>query len=188
MAKYGAKYVKWAKQATTPENALPTYNAPISLSKLVKVSETPNFSEGSIYGDNEMAEYAAEFVDADLNVEVTDITAEVAGQVFGATVDPENGDVAYGTEDGQPYGGLAFISCRVNNGTKSFVGIFYPVVKGVLNGDEFETKGDSITFSTGSIKFKATGANNSKWKITSGNLTTEEAAKAWVDARFSGSR
>lgn len=184
MAKYGAKYVKWAKQATTPENALPTYNAAISLSKLVKVSENPSFSEGSLYGDNELAEFATEFVEAELNVEVTDITAEVAGQVFGATVDESSGDISYSTDDGQPYGGLAFVSCRVNNGTKSFVGVFYPVVKGVPSGDEFETKGNSITFSTGSIKFKATGAANSKWKITSGDLTTETAAKAWVDACF----
>lgn len=184
MAKYGAKYVKWAKQASAPANALPTYDAAISLSKLVRLSETPLFSEGSLYGDNELAEYAAEFVEADLEVEVTDITADTAAKVFGATIG-DGGDITYSTEDGQPYGGLAFVSCKVNAGTKSFIGIFYPVVKGVLNGDNFETKGDSITFSTGSIKFKATGANNSAWKITSGELTTEALAKAWVDGCFS---
>ena len=170
MAKYGAKYVKWAEQIAAPDNALPTYGAAISLSKLVKLSETPSFAEGSLYGDNELAEYAAEFVEADLAVEVTDITAAIAAKVLGATVESGSGDISYSTEDGQPYGGLAFVSCRVNAGKKSFVGVFYPVVKAVLDGENFETKGDSITFSTGSMKFKATGANNSKWKITSGEL------------------
>ena len=188
MAKYGAKYIKWAPTATTPDDALPTYGTAESLSKLVKVTETPNFSEGKQFGDNELCEYAKEFVDADLAIEVTDQTPAGAAALYGAAVDSGTsgtGNVTYKSTDTQPYGGLAFYACKMVNGVKKYVGHFFPLVKASLSEEDFETKGDSITFVNSKINFKALACNSGAWHITSAELTTEAAAKTWVDGRFS---
>lgn len=178
MAKYGAKYIRWAPKTEGG------YGSAIALGKLIKVTDAPKFAEGKLYADNTLAEYAAEFVEADIDVEVSDVPTAAAAAIFGATTD-EQGNVHYGSEDSAPNGGLGFVSCKVVDGTKSFVGVFYPVVKGVLDGDEYQTKGDSITFSTGKLKLKASAENTSSdWKVESKALQTEEAAKAWVDAQL----
>lgn len=180
MAKYGAKNIKWAPKSGNG------YGAAISLGKLIKVSDSPKFSEGKLYADNALAEYVSEFVEADLTVETSDIPTEAAAAIFGATVSGEGATatITYGSEDAGPYGGLAFISCKVVDGVKSFVGVFYPQVKGVLEGDEYETKGENMTFATGKLKMKATANAANAWKIESEALTTEAAAQAWINARL----
>ena len=49
MAKYGAKYLRFAPFADTtpePDAALPNYGAPIDVGGLVKVTDAPAFNEG----------------------------------------------------------------------------------------------------------------------------------------------
>ena len=86
MASYGAKYIKWAPFADAdPENGIgyPKYGKAIVLSKLVKVTDNPTYAEGKLYGDDELAEYASEFVENDIDIEVTEITNEMAKGIFG---------------------------------------------------------------------------------------------------------
>lgn len=180
MAKYGAKAIKWAPESTNG------YGATVDLGKLVKVTDTPKFSEGKLYADNSLAEYVNEFTEADVNVEVSDIPTASAVSIFGATSATESGGTAitYGSEDSAPYGGLGFICCKLVNGVKSYVGIFYPRVKATLEGEEYETKGDTVTFATGKLKFKAVANAANAWKQESAALDSETAAIAWVTGKF----
>ena len=187
MASYGAKYIKWAPFAdANPEsgNGYPKYGKALVMSKLVKVTDNPTYAEGKLYGDDELAEYASEFVENDIDIEVTEITNEMAKGIFGASLAAESEDLVLGSNDAAPYGGLAFICCKMVGGKKSYQGIFFPKNKSAMQGEEYNTKGDSITFGTGKIKLKGSAAVNGAWKVKSKAFPTETEAKAWVDEKL----
>lgn len=186
MATYGAKYIKWAPfAAADPESGegYPKYGPALVLSKLVKVTDSPTYAEGKLYGDDELAEYASEFVENDIDIEVTEISNEMAKGVFGASLE-ETEDLVFGSNDSAPYGGLAFICCKMVGGKKSYQGIYYPKNKSAMQGEEYNTKGDSITFGTGKIKLKGSAANNGAWKVRSKAFPTETEAKSWIDTKL----
>lgn len=187
MATYGAKYIKWAPfAAADPESGegYPKYGTALVLSKLVKVTDNPTYAEGKLYGDDELAEYAREFVENDIDIEVTEISNEMAKAVFGAAIDEESEDLQFGSNDAAPYGGLAFTCCKMIDGKKKYKGIYYPKNKSAMQGEEYNTKGESITFGTGKMKLKGTIAKNGKWKVESKIFPTEAEAKAWVDEKL----
>lgn len=188
MAKYGARYIKFAPFAASnpePDNAYPNYGTAVDMSKLVKVSDNPNVAEGKLHGDDELAEYASEFTEADIDVEVTEVSNAMGAAILGATLGTD-GDLEQGGDDAAPYGGLGFITCKVINGVKGYAGVYYPKVKAQIQGEEYETKGDSINFVTGKLRFKATQAANGEWKVTSAVKATFAAAKTWIDGKLGG--
>ena len=189
MAKYGARYLKFAPFAASnaePANAYPNYGSVTQVMKLVKVSDSPNLVEAKHYADDELDEYVAEIGEADLDIEISDLSGDQAAASLGAAKDEQTGDVAYG-EDAAPYGGLGFVSCKIVGGVRSYVGVYYPKVKAALQGEDYETKGENITFANGKLKMKAARAANGKWKVISAGKTTPELAKAWVDQKLGAS-
>lgn len=192
MAKYGAKYLRWAPFAeTNPDassEAFPKYGDPISLGALVRVSDTPTFNEAKSYGDNALKEHVIEFKECGVAVEVTDLSNEVASAVLGASFDSESTkELTFGAEDNAPYGGLGFYINKMVDGVKSYHGIYYPKLKAAMQGTEYATKGDSITLTGGSLQFTAAAPANGKWKVESDDFATEDEAKAWVDEKIKAS-
>ena len=189
MAKYGAKYLRWAPFAvTTPEHvesAFPKYGDPISLGALVSVTDTPTFNEAKMYGDNALKEHVNEFKECGVAVELTDLANSVASAVLGATISEETeNDLEFSAEDNAPYGGLAFYINKMVDGVKSYHGIYYPKLKASMQGTAYTTKGDSITLAGGSLNFTAAAPMNGKWKVESDDFPTEAEAKAWVDKKI----
>lgn len=187
MAKYGAKYLRFAPFAETnpePDDALPNYGTPMGLGALVKVSEAPAFNEGKIYGDNELAEYVNEFKECVIDVEITELSNTVAAALLGATLTttPDK-ELQFSGGDNAPYGGFGFIACKQINNVKKYQGVYYPKVKAAIQGDEYATKGDGITLTGGKLKLTTTTAKNGQWKVLSDDLETEELAKTWVDGK-----
>lgn len=182
---YGAKGIKWAPIKTEPATALPTYDAAISLGALNKVSETVNFNEASGYGDNVLKVSVKEFRDGSLAVEVTELTNDNAAKLSGSTVEEVSKDTHFNGEDDAPYGGVAFFINKIkDNGQKVYQGIFYPKVKANLEGEEYTTKGESITLANSKLSLKVFACNNGDWKIKSDDLTTEAEAIAWVAGKL----
>lgn len=191
MARYGAKYIRWAPFATEtpePEGALPKYGAVLSLSELQKISDNPTYAEGKQPGDDGLAEYVREFTEADVDVEITDLPVELEQAVLGAkeTASGTHKVTRFGTSDVAPYGGLGAVSCIQRNNVKKYQAIVYPKVKAAMQGEEYTTKGDSITLTGGKLKFKAMACASSDWKLKSPYLATEAEAKAFIDAIFNG--
>lgn len=190
MAKYGAKYLQWAPFAeTAPDEstaAFPKYGTPVNLGKLVKVTDSPTFNEGKIYGDNSLAEYVNEFKECGIDVEVTELSNSVSSSIFGATLatSGDDTDLKFGEDDNAPYGGLAFYVCKLVNNVKKYQCIYYPKLKASMQGDEYATKGDGITLTGGKIHFTASAPANGSWKVVSTEVGTEAAAKTWVDAKI----
>ena len=190
MTRIGARYIKWAPfHETDPEqdNAYPRYGTPDQLAELCAVSDTPNYAEAKLYGDGDVVEYVKEFVDADLNVEVTSLTGTQGKNLLGLeSLDTD--DVGYG-EDNAPYGGLAFVTCEIRRGSKKYNAVYYPKVKFSATGMEYNTKNDTITFATGKLTGKAFGckkvAGKSIWKVEPQESFTDlDDAEAWVDAKI----
>lgn len=186
MATYGAKYIKFASLKTEPDDAIPTYENAVQIAELQKLTDNPTYSEGKQYGDDRLVEYVSEFNEADVDVEVTDLDNQMQSTIFGATLSGENvnEELAFGGSDIAPYGGLGAVICRMRHNVRTYQGILYTKVKATMQGEEFTTKGDSITLSGGKLKFKATEPKYGKWKIKSAMFPTLEAAQSWVDAKL----
>lgn len=189
MATYGAKYIRFAPfAADSPdesEAAYPRYGDPISLGALQRLSDNPSYNEAKIYGDDVLDEYVSEFKECPLDIEITELKNEAAAAVTGAAVGGDaDGDLVFGGDDVAPYGGLACYVRKLVGGKACFQGIYYPKAKATMQGEEYATKGDSITLTGGSLHFLASTCKKGAWKVKSKLLDTEDAAKAWVDGKI----
>lgn len=184
--KYGAKGPRWGKIQSEPAGARPTYEAPQKIGSLMKVTESLSMNEAKGYGDNVLKVYVNEFKECGLATEVTELPAAQLADMVGATL-AESGDLSFATEDAPSYGGYAFyINKAKDNGSKVFQGVFYPKTKAVIQGDEYSTKGDSITLASDKLQMMASACNSGEWKVMSQEFTTEAEADAWCDAQFTG--
>lgn len=185
MSKYGAKYGRWAPfEGPEPANALPTYGTAVPLGPLNKVTDNPSFASSDLYGDNALKHHKDKFSRAAVEYTSTNLPLTSAAAIYGATIDEDNTQVDYGN-DNPPLGGLAFF-CELDDevsGKTVYRGIFYPKLRAVMTGEEFNTTGETLTFDTDVIQFTAQLPNAGPWKRTK-DFDTEEAAKAWVDSCF----
>lgn len=188
---YGAKYIKWAPfAAENPEPAgkLPSYGTAVSLGPLNKVSDTPAFNEGKGYGDNALQVYVNKFKETVLAVETTEVPREAMSAVSGTTIETgEHKNMRFRDADKAPYGGLGFFVNLLLTGNRDVCkGVFYPKVKAMLQGVEYNTNGENITLSTSKLQFTGAACASGDWKIESELFDTEEEAQAWVDGMFTG--
>lgn len=188
---YGAKYIRWAPFAETnpePDGKLPQYGTAVSLGVLNKVTDTPSFNEAKGYRDNSLKVYVNKFKEATLAVEVTEIPRDTMSAVSGAEIEPgEHKNMWFGDNDKPPYGGLGFFVNMLLDDTRDVCrGIFYPKVKAMLQGTEYNTNGDSITLATGKLQFTASSCKIGKWRCYSVDFDTEDEAVAWLDGMFTG--
>lgn len=181
MAKFGAKHPCFAPIATEPDNAAPTYGVGAEIGKLVAANLTVNLASGELFADDILAEQLSEFASGTLVMETDDMVAEIAGMVYGATV---NGNrVTYNKGDTAPLGGLGYYKVMMRNGVKYYEGYYYPKVRAALGNDNAQTRGNSITFSTTSTTFTVFAPNAGDWRETE-TFTTEEAAKLWIENKL----
>lgn len=188
---YGAKYIRWAPFAAEdpePAGKMPTFGTAVGVGSLNKVTENPTFNEAKGYGDNHLAVYVNKFKEAVIAVETTEIPRAVLSAISGAEI--ESGDhknIWFGDNDKPPYGGMGFyVNMILDDERDVCMGIFYPKVKAMLQGGDYNTNGENITLSTGKLQFTASSCNNGKWRAYSDLFDTEAEAAAWVDGMFTG--
>lgn len=190
MARYGAMYLQWAPfaedKADEDESKYPSYGTPVNLGALIKVTDAPSVQEATIYGDDTVDEAVAEVCEYTADAEVTELANEVASVIFGATLgsSDSDSDLRFSMNDNPPWGGLGLFIRKKVKGATVFQGIYYPKLKAAVQGEEYATKGGSITLTGGKIHFKGTNAKNGAWKVKSKNFPTQAEAKAWVDAKI----
>ena len=164
MPQYGAKNLQWAPFAASnpePEDALPNYGTPMKLGDLMSVAETLNFSEVESRADDVRKIYLREFVDGSLAVGVLELPNDTA-----------------------PYGCLGFYTTNIKaDGSKYYKGIFYPKVKASLDGRTYNTKQKTIVLDSPKLTLSVDACNTGEYRIESDELTTEAAAKTWVNGK-----
>lgn len=188
MAKYGARYSRWAPWASdfedTDSKKLPRYGEVVNVGQLNKASENLNFNEGSLPGDDQIVLYEKLFKDGTVDVESVYLAVKDAAAMLGASCDAENG-LAHGDDDKPPYGGYGAITHHVSKTKSYFQVIFYPKVKATISGETLETRGDSINFNADKLSFHLESPACRKYKIVK-DFETEAAAQAYIDSLFAG--
>lgn len=193
--KYGARYIRWApfaEGASSAPNAVPSYGTAVGIGALQKVTDNPAFNTAKAYGDDGIVVQLDEYKENIVAVEITTIPQAVATSMFGAesVSESDGGGTQYGTEDKAPFGGLGFVSCKIgDDGVRYYQGILYPKVQATLQGNEYTTKGETVTLNGDKVQFTGyaaplTTGGTSKWKWESDHLATPALACAWVDARL----
>lgn len=188
---YGAMYIKWAPFAaenSEPAGKLPSYGTAVSLGPLNKITDNPSFNEAKGYGDNALQVYVNKFKETVLAVETTELPRDTMSAVSGTTIETgTHKNMRFRNTDKAPYGGLGFIVNLLLTGNRDICrGVFYPKVKAMLQGTEYNTNGENITLSTKKLQFTGSACASGDWRIESPDFETEAEAKAWVDGMFAG--
>ena len=182
MAQMGLKYLAWAKVKEEAENAEPTYENGKEIGKIVSLNVSISNSEGKLYANDQLAEYASEFSEGDLTAETDNISLEDQATMLGATYSEEGGYVG-ATGDTAPYGGIGGYQVLMVKGKKVYRAWVYPKVKAMQPDLDASTKGDSVSFGTQPIKMKVSATNTGKW-IYQKDCDTEEDAKSFVNGKL----
>ena len=178
MANYGLARPYIGKLDTTTRK----YSDGFRCGKAVNTDITPNYNEGSLFGDNQLQEYAKEFKDADINLGVTELPLKSADTMFGHTVDEETKTITYKANDDSNYVGYGIYANEVVNSVKSFVGVFLPKVKFTEAAESYTTKGDSIEFKTPALTGKAYALEDGTWKEKK-IFETEAEVQSWLEEK-----
>lgn len=187
MAKFGARYSRWAPWAEGFEDVdstkLPSYGDALSIGELNKAGDSLNFREGSLHGDDQIALYEKNFKDGSLDVESVFISLPDAAKILGCAHD-ENG-LAHGDDDEPPYGGYGCITHHIKRGKKYFEAVFYPKVKASPTAETYETRGDNINFATDKLSFHIESPVCRKYKVIK-DFDAEAEAVAYIEGLFKG--
>lgn len=185
MAKYGARYIRWAPFASSnaePDASLPKYGSgKVSLGELQRVTDSFSKEEVSMYGDDLLVEYLEEMTEYTVDVETAQLPFATERSIYGIG---GSGDLSYDTDDVPPWGGLSFVRSLIINGEKKWQGIYYPKVKAAVQGEEDATKQKGMSFTGDKIHFVGTAAKNGVYKVKSELKTDAATAQAWCDTQL----
>ena len=183
MAKMGLKYVAWNKMTADTDAADPTYesNGAIVVGRMVSINVAISNSEGELYADDMLAEYASEFSSADLTAEVDNISLENQAKLYGATYS-EDGEFQACANDNAPYGCVGGYQVLQINGVKKYRAWFYPKAKASMPDFDGTTKGNSVSFGTQPMKMKIASPKHGPWYCAQ-EFDTEADAKAYIDGK-----
>lgn len=190
MARYGAKYIKWAPFKTADTSAAaPVYDQEkvLELSELTTANWTPTIASGQQYGNNMKVEDISQVTGGTLALEITDLSEEARIALYGNK--PDNAGSAtksvQGAQDEPPYGGLVYIKCGVRNGVYYWEGYFYPKCKAVPSADGVQTGNSSITLSGDSLSLSVLPRLNDQGvREISKRFTTEAEAVTWCNTQL----
>ena len=190
MAYYGLK-----KPIVAKRTAAGTYDIPqgglTQFARAIAFSVAPTYAEAALACDNDPhGEYEKEFVEADVTLGTDTVPVDVHEVLFGSTVSASESGVGaeinvvtYKKDDQANEVGTAVIGDEVLHGVKKWVAVFLPRVKYADPGENFETKGSSITYKTPSIAGKAYAETDGTWRKRA-VFASEAEAIAWIEDCF----
>lgn len=181
MASMGLRYMAWAKMATEPTNAIPTYSAGLVLGKAVSTNLAVQTAEGELYADDMLSEYVSEFVSADFSAEVDNISLANQATVYGATYASDEFQAS--KSDVAPYGGVGGYQVLLINNVKKYRAWFFPKAIASMPDLDAATQGNSISFGTQPIKMKIMSPLYGSWYYVK-EFTTAAAAQAYIDSKL----
>lgn len=192
---YSAKMIQWAPFATTnaePADDFPRYGTPINLGALNNVVEQLNYADVRAYGDDVCKIIENDFTDGLLTIETLELPIKAAAALTGNTITAgsgdEGGDLEFSAEDLAPFGGASFVTgWRRADGTRYHQGIWYPKVKAHLEGQTYNTRGQTIILTNSKIVFAVMACNKGVPKVLSPEFTTEAKVIAWVNEKIKAS-
>lgn len=140
------------------------YSNGFACGKAVSMNITPNYVEGSLYADDEQAEYEKAFQNATVQMGTDTLPIAAASVMYGHDTNAETGEVVYKTTDEPNNVGVGFVITEVVQGVRSFIAVILTCAKFSEGAESFATKGDSITFATPTQEGLAIGDKNGEWR------------------------
>ncbi|MCM3536595.1 major tail protein [Priestia endophytica] len=143
----GLKDLYYAKLLTDVKDGTTTYAVPKRLAGAINANLNPNGTQTTVYVDDVPAESVSSQGLLEIELGIDALPKDVAAEVFGYRID-NNGVLAEGSSQSQPYIALAFRSETTDGGYK-YVWLY----KGKLQppSEEFQTKGESVEIKTGTV-------------------------------------
>lgn len=178
MASIGLKYFYWAKMASEPTGAVPTYESGREIGKAVSTNLTITNSEGELYADDMLAEYVSEFSSGEFSAETDNISLQDQAALYGATY--ADNEIQFGSQDTAPYGGFGGVQVLMVRGARKFRAWFFPKAKASIPDWTGTTKGNSVSFATQPIRMKIMSPEFGPWYRIK-EFDSEDAAKAYVE-------
>ena len=155
----------------------------MNLGEGISTEVTPAYAEGKLYANNAQQESVKEFTSASVTIGTTRVPAAAVPILFGHTVD-ESGDETSNANDSANYFGYGFIVKKIESGVFKFQACVLLKVQATEGTESYQTKGDSVTFSTPSLTGSAMAVANGDWRVKSGDLDSEAAALAWIKTKL----
>lgn len=188
MARYGARNSFWAPWAADAQDAdptkLPTYGPAKACGQLNKVTDSPNFIEGNLAGDDQIVLSEKTFRDGTVTEENVFIPMADAAVILGASHDDANG-MAMGDDDKPPYIGKGFVTQHLGKTGSYWQAVFYPKLKAKLAGTDYSTRAKDINFATDKMEYAWESPACRKYKIIK-DFSTEAEANAYIQDLFTG--
>jgi phi13 family phage major tail protein len=152
------------------------------LAKAIKAEMSVEVAEGLLYADDGVDDTVKEFVKGALKLNVNDLEPEDVAMLLGQHID-ENKVIIAGETDDPPYFAVAFRAKKSKGGRYRYLWLYK--VKFKIPNENFETKGDAITFVTPEIEgdfIKRDSDGN--WKADFTGVPTDPVAVSWFTSVY----
>ena len=160
MATIGLKDVHYAMLLTDPVTGTPTYGSPVSMAGAITASINANSSAETLFADDGPSDTASTLGEIELELNMADLTLEVQAALLGHTL--VNGILKRKSSDTPPWLAIGFRSLK-SNGAYRY--IWLNKGKFAVPEEEYNTKGDSIEFTTPKVSGKFVKRDNDdEWK------------------------
>lgn len=183
MATIGMDKLFYAK-ITEDDNGEETYGVPTSLARAIKADLSIELAEATLFADDGAAYVIKDFKSGKLSLGVDDIGVTVAQDLTGAIVDDNGVLISASENEGTPV--AVGFRAQKPDGRYRYFWLYH--VKFGVPSTNLQTKGDSITFSTPTIKGtimrrnKLDGVGKHSWKAeaTEGDpAVSEDTISNW---------
>lgn len=189
MAKIGLQYCAYAPYIEDEAAGTYSYGAGKRGRKMMRADRKINFAESSLYCNDDVGEYAKEFIDGDLAVEQDEFTDIMRVDLLNNKVKEIeiNGEsvkeVSSTADDNPPYMGFGFIETKIIDKQRKYHAQFYKKVVFSEPDENAQTKGNSITWQTPTIAGKILKAIDGTWRdqVEVSSLAT---AIAWLTQKL----
>lgn len=181
MAKIGLKYPVYALYSQAA-NGTESYSGGKTIGKAIKADINVNIPDTKLYADDEIAEEAHEFLEGDISLDTSDISAENYSELLGHTTDTQTGEIIAKSTDNPVKVGFGFYARKMVNNVNSWRAIWLPVVVFTEPNETMDTKGEQMAFGTHTLPGKIRTNKDGEWKREK-TFPTEEAAVSWLNGK-----
>lgn len=145
---------------TVGEGGEETYGTPVRMAKAISAEMSVEVAEAILYADDGADEVVKEFVSGELTLNVNDLMPADLAAILGQTQDDDQ--VVYaGENDDPPYMAIGFRAKKAN-GMYKYIWLYK--VKFAIPSESYQTKGDSIEFTTPEITGQFIKRPDGLWK------------------------
>lgn len=171
-------YVGLARPVVARYTGVNNYEEAFIFGKAVKIEVNVNYEDTGDYKDINDTEEEQVFKDADIKLSVTNIESSEENILFGHLL--QGDEVISSDSDKSNYIGLGWISVIKTGGQRRYAAIWLTKVKLYEEGQNHETKGDSIEYIVPEASGKVYTDDDGTWRRKR-SFGTKKEAEEWLN-------